>query len=121
MISYKPVLIQMIKESVNVNVLVAYPDTKIIPVIILKEDSNEQIRTLDKGSDIEAANVEISLEIYSDNKATLISISNNVNKLLTDLGFLRNGSDEGDNGVLYATTLKYKANMYQHGDTITIN
>lgn len=121
MINYKPALIEMIKDSTEVPVLVQYPDTKIVPVIILIEDSNEQIRSLDKGTDIEAADIEISLEIYSDNKENLIYITNEVNKLLTGLGFIRNSTDEGDNGVLYANTLKYKANMYQYGDTIVIN
>ena len=52
MINYKPTLIEMIKDSTEVPVLVQYPDTKIVPVIILIEDSNEQIRSLDKGTDI---------------------------------------------------------------------
>lgn len=121
MIEYKNILIETIKESTGTLVLTQYPDIKVVPVIILIEDSNEEIKSLDKGTDIEAANIEISLEIYSENKAQLVSITSNVNKLLSDLGFKRTSTDEGDNGVLYSNTLRYRANMYQNGDNIIIN
>lgn len=121
MINYKPALIAMIYEATNVNVVTSYPDVKLSPIIIMIEDSNEQIRTLDSNdSNIEAANVELTLEVYSDNKSELIDLSNNVDKTLTDIGFIRNGTDEGK-GVMYVSVLKYKANMYQTNNKIIIN
>ena len=40
MINYKNILIETIKESTGTLVLTQYPDTKVVPVIILIEDSN---------------------------------------------------------------------------------
>ena len=118
MVNYVSDLIQIVKEVTDkVPVTTTYPDTNIVPIVILYE--SEQIEIF-RCSEYEHASSTIVIEIYAKDIPTRNKLKNSIDNIMKSLNFELEKKEDIDNNPLYVSKLTYGCEVISKKDSIKI-
>ena len=118
MINYVPDLIQIVKEVTDkVPVTTTYPDTNIVPIVILYESEQVDIY---KCSEYNHASSTITIEIFAKDIPTRNKLRNNIDEIMKSLNFELEKKEDIDNNPLYVSKLTYGCEVIKRKDSIQI-
>lgn len=118
MINYTTLLrgeIQTIAKKVPVTL--TYPDTDIVPIVIVRE--SDQIQ-LFKCSQYEHASSTMVIEVYTEDIATRNSLRDEIDKLMKGFHFELAKKEDLDNNTIYVSKLTYQCEVIEHYDNGSI-
>lgn len=111
MINYTTDLMNIVnKVTDNVLVATTYPDTNIVPIVILYE-SNQTV--IHRCSEYEHASSTVMIEIYAKDIPTRNRLKNNVDLAMQDLHFELVKKEDIDNDPIYVCKLTYQCEVLQ--------
>lgn len=117
MVTYVPDLIKLINDVTgDVVVTTTYPDTNIVPIVILYESDQTEIF---KCSAYEHAASTIIIEIYAKDIPTRNELKNNIDKVMRDLRFELAKKEDIDN-TIFVSKLVYECEVIQRGNSVEI-
>lgn len=111
MINYTTDLMNIVnKVTDNVLVATTYPDTNIVPIVILYE-SNQTV--IHRCSEYEHASSTVMIEIYAKDIPTRNKLKNNVDLAMQDMHFELVKKEDIDNDPIYVCKLTYQCEVLQ--------
>lgn len=111
MINYITDLMDVIdKVTEDVLVTTTYPDTNIIPIVVLYESDQTGIY---RCSEYEHASSTVMIEIYAKDIPTRNKLKNNVDLAMQDLHFELVKKEDIDNDPIYVCKLTYQCEVLQ--------
>lgn len=118
MINYISDLMSIVKK-VTGKVLVAttYPDTNIVPIVILYESNQVGIYQC---SEYEHASSTVMIEIYAKDIPTRNELKADIDKTMQDLHFELIKKEDIDNDPIYASKMTYQCEVIQRGNSVQI-
>lgn len=118
MINYITDLMDVIdKVTEDVLVTTTYPDTNIIPIVVLYESDQTGIY---RCSEYEHASSTVMIEIYAKDIPTRNKLKNNVDLAMQDLHFELVKKEDIDNDPIYASKLTYQCEVLQIEGSVQI-
>ncbi len=119
MINYISDLMKEVKKVVPKDILVTttYPDTNIVPIVILYE--SDQIGIF-KCNEYEHASSTVMIEIYAKDIATRNELRLSIDKTMLDLRFELVKKEDIDNDPIYVSKLTYQCELIQRNDSVHI-
>lgn len=118
MINYTSDLMAAIKKVANkVLVTTTYPDTNIVPIVILYESDQSLIF---KCSEYEHASSTIVIEIYAKDIPTKNQLRANIDAEMQGLHFELVKKEDIDNDPIYVSKLTYQCELIQKGNSVKI-
>ena len=111
MINYTTDLMNIVnKVTDNVLVTTTYPDTNIVPIVILYE-SNQTV--IHRCSEYEHASSTVMVEVYAKDIPTRNKLKNNVDLAMQDMHFELVKKEDIDNDPIYACKMTYQCEVLQ--------
>lgn len=98
----------------QVPVLIQYPDSKELPVVIVLETSNAIIRNRD---DLMHISVSFFVEVWDKNINDLNILVDTIDKKLLDMKIIRNGISHHNTTDLYGRQLSYRCEVLYNKKT----
>lgn len=118
MINYITDLMDIIdKVTENVLVTTTYPDTNIVPIVILYESDQTGIY---RCSEYEHASSTVIIEIYAKDIPTRNKLKNSVDLAMQDLRFELEKKEDIDNDPIYVSKLTYQCEVIQKDGSVQI-
>ncbi len=118
MINYITDLMNMIKEVAEETIVTTtYPDTNIIPIVILYE--SDQIGIY-KCSEYEHASSTVIIEIYAKDIPKRTALKNSIDWAMKTLHFELVKKEDIDNDPVYVSKLTYQCEVIQMGESTKI-
>ena len=118
MINYTSDLMAAIKKVTNkVLVTTTYPDTNIVPIVILYESDQSLIF---KCSEYEHASSTIVIEIYAKDIPSRNQLRTNIDAELQGLHFELVKKEDIDNDPVYVSKMTYQCELIQRGNSVKI-
>lgn len=118
MINYTSDLMAAIKKVANkVLVTTTYPDTNIVPIVILYE-SNQSL--IFKCNEYEHASSTIVIEIYAKDIPSRNQLRTNIDAEMQGLHFELVKKEDIDNDPVYVSKLTYQCELIQRGNSVKI-
>ena len=118
MINYITDLMNIVNKATdNVLVTTTYPDTNIVPIVILYE--SDQVE-LFRCSEYEHASSTVIIEIYAKDIATKLKLRSNIDRAMKDLHFELVKKEDIDNDPVYVSKLTYQCEVIQTEDSVKI-
>lgn len=118
MINYISDLMGVIKKVTNkVLVTTTYPDTNIVPIVILYESDQALIF---KCNEYEHASSTVVIEIYTKEIATRNQLRANIDAEMQRLHFELVKKEDIDNDPIYVSKLTYQCELIQRNDSVHI-
>lgn len=105
------------KVTDKVLVTTTYPDTNIVPIVILYESDQTEIF---KCSEYEHASSTVIIEIYAKDIPTRTKLKDNIDGLMRELRFELAKKEDIDNDPIYACKLTYQCEIIQKDDLVKI-
>ena len=111
MINYTTDLMNIVnKVTDNVLVTTTYPDTNIVPIVILYE-SNQTV--IHRCSEYEHASSTVMVEVYAKDIPTRNKLKNNVDLAMQDMHFELVKKEDIDNDPIYVCKMTYQCEVLQ--------
>ena len=111
MINYTTDLMNIVnKVTDNVLVATTYPDTNIVPIVILYE-SNQTV--IHRCSEYEHASSTVIVEVYAKDIPTRNKLKNSVDLAMQDMHFELVKKEDIDNDPIYVCKLTYQCEVLQ--------
>ena len=118
MINYTSDLMAAIKKVTNkVLVTTTYPDTNIVPIVILYESDQSLIF---KCSEYEHASSTIVIEIYAKDIPSRNQLRTNIDAEMQGLHFELVKKEDIDNDPVYVSKMTYQCELIQRGNSVKI-
>ena len=118
MINYTSDLMAVIKKVANkVLVTTTYPDTNIVPIIILYESDQSLIF---KCNEYEHASSTIVIEIYAKDIPSRNQLRTNIDAEMQGLHFELVKKEDIDNEPVYVSKMTYQCELIQRGNSVKI-
>jgi hypothetical protein len=118
MINYTSDLMAAIKKVTNkVLVTTTYPDTNIVPIVILYESDQSLIF---KCSEYEHASSTIVIEIYAKDIPSRNQLRTNIDAEMQGLHFELVKKEDIDNDPIYVSKMTYQCELIQRGNSVKI-
>ena len=118
MINYITDLMDVIdKVTEDVLVTTTYPDTNIVPIVILYESDQTGIY---RCSEYEHASSTVMIEIYAKDIPTRNKLKNSVDLAMQDLHFELVKKEDIDNDPIYVSKLTYQCEVLQIEGSVRI-
>ena len=118
MINYTSDLMAAIKKVTNkVLVTTTYPDTNIVPIVILYESDQSLIF---KCNEYEHASSTIVIEIYAKDIPSRNQLRTNIDAEMQGLHFELVKKDDIDNDPVYVSKMTYQCELIQRGNSVKI-
>lgn len=118
MVNYVSDLRQLITGvTEGIPVATTYPDTNIVPIVILNEVDQVEIF---KCEVYEHASSTISIEIYTKDISTRTTLKHNIDKLMKDLHFTLSKKEDLDNTTIYVSKLTYECEVIDREGSVSI-
>lgn len=118
MINYTSDLMAVIKKVANkVLVTTTYPDTNIVPIVILYESDQSLIF---KCSEYEHASSTIVIEIYAKDIPSRNQLKTNIDAEMQGLHFELVKKEDIDNDPIYVSKMTYQCELIQRGNSVKI-
>ena len=118
MINYTSDLMAAIKKVANkVLVTTTYPDTNIVPIVILYESDQSLIF---KCSEYEHASSTIVIEIYAKDIPSRNQLRTNIDAEMQGLHFELVKKEDIDNDPVYVSKMTYQCELIQRGNSVKI-
>lgn len=105
------------KVTKKVLVTTTYPDTNIVPIVILFESDQSIIF---KCNEYEHASSTVMIEIYAKDIPTRNELTSNIDKTMQDLHFELINKEDIDNDPIYVSKLSYQCEVIQKGSSVQI-
>ena len=111
MINYTTDLMNIVnKVTDNVLVTTTYPDTNIVPIVILYE-SNQTV--IHRCSEYEHASSTVMVEVYAKDIPTRNKLKNSVDLAMQDMHFELVKKEDIDNDPIYVCKMTYQCEVLQ--------
>ena len=118
MINYASDLMAAIKKVANkVLVTTTYPDTNIVPIVILYESDQSLIF---KCNEYEHASSTIVIEIYAKDIPSRNKLRTNIDAEMQGLHFELVKKEDIDNDPVYVSKMTYQCELIQRGNSVKI-
>lgn len=118
MINYTSDLMAAIKKVTNkVLVTTTYPDTNIVPIVILYESDQSLIF---KCNEYEHASSTIVIEIYAKDIPSRNQLRTNIDAEMQSLHFELVKKEDIDNDPVYVSKMTYQCELIQRGNSVKI-
>lgn len=118
MINYTSDLMAAIKRVANkVLVTTTYPDTNIVPIVILYESDQSLIF---KCNEYEHASSTIVIEIYAKDIPSRNQLRTNIDAEMQGLHFELVKKEDIDNDPVYVSKMTYQCELIQRGNSVKI-
>lgn len=118
MINYISDLMKVVKKvTKDVLVTTTYPDTNIVPIVILYESNQVGIF---KCNEYEHASSTVIIEIYAKDIATRNELRSGIDETMQGLHFELVKKEDIDNDPIYVSKLTYQCEVIQKGDSVRI-
>ena len=118
MINYISDLMSVVKKVTGkVLVTTTYPDTNIVPIVILYESNQVGIFNC---SEYEHASSTVMIEIYAKDIATRNELRLDIDETMQGLHFELIKKEDIDNDPIYVSKLTYKCELIQRNDSVEI-
>lgn len=118
MINYTSDLMAAIKKVTNkVLVTTTYPDTNIVPIVILYESDQSLIF---KCNEYEHASSTIVIEIYAKDIPSRNQLRTNIDAEMQGLHFELVKKEDIDNDPVYVSKMTYQCELIQRGNSVKI-
>jgi hypothetical protein len=118
MINYTSDLMAVIKKVANkVLVTTTYPDTNIVPIVILYESDQSLIF---KCNEYEHASSTIVIEIYAKDIPSRNQLRTNIDAEMQGLHFELVKKEDIDNDPVYVSKMTYQCELIQRGNSVKI-
>ena len=118
MINYISDLMSVVKKVTGkVLVTTTYPDTNIVPIVILYE--SDQVGIF-KCNEYEHASSTVIIEIYAKDIATRNELRTNIDETMLGLHFELVKKEDIDNDPIYVSKLTYQCELIQRNDSVKI-
>ena len=118
MINYTSDLMAAIKKVANkVLVTTTYPDTNIVPIVILYESDQSLIF---KCNEYEHASSTIVIEIYAKDIPSRNKLRTNIDAEMQGLHFELVKKEDIDNDPVYVSKMTYQCELIQRGNSVKI-
>lgn len=118
MINYTSDLMAAIKKVANkVLVTTTYPDTNIVPIVILYESDQSLIF---KCNEYEHASSTIVIEIYAKDIPSRNQLRTNIDAEMQGLHFELVKKEDIDNDPVYVSKMTYQCELIQRGNSVKI-
>lgn len=114
MIHFEKEIIAILSAVTQVPVLIQYPDSKELPVIIVLETSNSVIRDRD---DIIHLSVSFFVEVWDKDLDNVNGLVDTIDNELSSLLIIRNGVSHHNSTGLYGRQLSYKCELLYNKKT----
>ena len=101
----------------KVLVTTTYPDTNIVPIVILYESDQETIFKCDY---YEHASSTVIIEIYAKDIPTRNSLRTNIDDKMQEMHYELIKKEDIDNDPIYVSKLTYECEIIQNGDSVHI-
>ena len=101
----------------KVLVTTTYPDTNIVPIVILYESDQE---TIFKCYYSEPASASVILEIFANEISTSTSLRTNIDDKMQEMHYELVKKEDIDNDPIYVSKLTYECEIIQKGDSVHI-
>lgn len=118
MINYTSDLMAVIKKVANkVLVTTTYPDTNIVPIVILYESDQSLIF---KCNEYEHASSTIVIEIYAKDIPSRNQLRTSIDAEMQGLHFELVKKEDIDNDPIYVSKMTYQCELIQRGNSVKI-
>lgn len=118
MINYISELMSVVRGVTGkVLVTTTYPDTNIVPIVILYESDQE---TIFKCNYYEHASSTVIIEIYAKDIPTRNSLRTNIDDKMQEMHYELVKKEDIDNDPIYVSKLTYECEIIQKGDSVNI-
>lgn len=114
MIHFDKEIIKILSAVTQVPVLLQYPDSKELPVIVVLETSNVVIRNRD---DIEHFAISFFVEIWDKDLNNVNNLVDSIDTTLSDLKIIRNGITHHNSTGLYGVQMSYRCEILYNKKT----
>lgn len=121
MINYITYVMDQIKEVAVINnkrvpVTVTYPDTDIVPIVIVKESDQTEIFIC---SQYEHASSTVVVEVYTTDIATRNKLRDNIDMRMRSLNYELIKKEDIDNNTIYKSALTYECELIDRNGDVT--
>ena len=118
MINYISELMGVIRGVTGkVLVTTTYPDTNIVPIVILYESDQETIFKCDYYEHASSTDI---IEIYAKDISTRNSLRTNIDDKMQEMHYELVKKEDIDNDPIYVSKLTYECEIIQKGDSVHI-
>ena len=118
MVNYVNSLRDLVSKVTNgIPVTTTYPDTDIVPIVILSELNQVEIFKCDV---YEHAASTISIEIYTKDISTRTELRDRIDKYMKDLRYNLVKKEDLDNTTIYVSKLTYECEVIDREGSVSI-